>query len=63
MTSWIGDVPSTRWTTTTLTVWFLTKIASPDPRSWPLRKTRAAPRSETTAMTWPSPPSLRWLLV
>jgi hypothetical protein len=35
MTSRTSDVPSTRHTTTTLRVLFLTRIAIPNPRSWP----------------------------
>jgi hypothetical protein len=49
-----SDVLSTRWTTATLRVRSLTRIASPDPR------TRVLPRSKTTVMIWSSPPSPCW---
>jgi hypothetical protein len=56
-------VPSTQRTTTALRVLFLTRITSSDPKLCPPHRTRLAPRSEITATTCPSPPSLHWPLV
>jgi hypothetical protein len=53
-------LPSTIKTMTTLRVRSVTRRGSLDSRLWLRRRTMMWLRSATAAMTWHSPPSLRW---